>query len=41
VPDKKLNQVDPEQVFNTIIPLNEKLIPGFFEKAVPFNDPEL
>ena len=41
MPDKKSNIVDPEQVVNTIIPEKEKLIPGFFEKAVPFNDPEL
>ena len=41
MPDKKSNIVDPEQVVNTIIPEKENLIPGFFEKAVPFNDPEL
>jgi hypothetical protein len=41
VPDRNNNQVDPEKVVNTANPPIEKLIPGQFEKAVPFNDPEL
>ena len=41
VPDKKSDEVEPAKVVNIIKPTMVKLTPGLFEKAVPFNDPEL
>ena len=41
MPDRNINQVDLEKVVISANPSIEKLIPGQFEKAVPFNDPEL
>ena len=41
MPDKKSDEVEPAKVVNIIKSTMVKLTPGLFEKAVPFNDPEL
>ena len=41
MPDKKSDEVEPAKVENIMKPPLVKLTPGLFEKAVPFNDPEL
>ena len=41
MPDKKSDEVELAKVENIMKPPMVKLTPGLFEKAVPFNDPEL
>jgi hypothetical protein len=38
---RKFIRYDPEKVMNITKSTLDKLTPGLFEKAVPFNDPEL